>query len=84
MTAGPGNDLGAPVVYPPEEEVAAVSSGLFVTRTFKPMVGGGEQNAHQITKHLNEFGERVTVVTTSRRGHAETELKLPPCPVGCS
>ena len=37
------------------------------------MVGGGEQNAHQITKHLNEFGERVTVVTTSRRGHAETE-----------
>lgn len=50
-----------------------MSNGLFVTRTFKPMMGGGEQNAHQITRHLNELGERVTVLTTSRPGHAEAE-----------
>ena len=50
-----------------------MSSGLFVSRTFKPVMGGGEQNVHQLTRHLNELGERVTVVTPSRPDHADVD-----------
>ena len=50
-----------------------MASGLFVTPTFKPVMGGGEEHAHQIAKYLNEIGERVTVLTPSRPGHAEED-----------
>ena len=50
-----------------------MSSGLFVTKTFKPIMGGGEENAHQLTKHLNELGERTTVLTPSRPGYTEVD-----------
>ena len=50
-----------------------MSSGLFVTKTFKPLMGGGEENAHQLTKHLNELGEPTTVLTPSRPGYTEVD-----------
>ena len=50
-----------------------MSSGLFVTMKFKPDLGGLQEHAHQITKHLNELGERTTVLTPSRPGYAEVD-----------
>ena len=50
-----------------------MSSGVYVSKTFKPVMGGGEQNVHQLTRHLNELGERVTVVTPSRPAHADVD-----------
>ena len=50
-----------------------MSSGLYVSKTFKPIMGGGEQSVHQLTRHLNELGERVTVVTPSRPAHADVD-----------
>ena len=49
-----------------------MSSGLFVTMKFKPAIGGVEEHAHQMTRHLNELGERTTVFTPSRPGYAES------------
>ena len=50
-----------------------MSSGLFVTMKFKPDFGGLQEHVHQITKHLNELGERTTVLTPSRPGYAEAD-----------
>ena len=48
-----------------------MSSGLFVTIEFKPDMGGAQEHAHQMTKHLNELGEQTAVLTPSRPGCAE-------------
>ena len=48
-----------------------MSSGLFVTIEFKSDMGGAQEHAHQITKHLNELGERTTVLTPSRPEYTE-------------
>ena len=50
-----------------------MSNGLFVTLKFKPDVGGIQEHAHEITKHLNELGERMTVLTPTRPGYAEVD-----------
>ena len=50
-----------------------MSSGLFVTMKFKPAIGGVEEHAHQMTRHLNELGERTTVFTPSRPGYADVD-----------
>ena len=55
------------------EELAAVSSGLFVTTKLKPAIGGVEEHAHQVTKHLNELGERITVLTPSRPRYTDVD-----------
>ena len=52
---------------------AGLGSGLFVTKRFNPVIGGGDEHTHQIAKHLNELGERVTVLTPSRPDHAEED-----------
>ena len=48
-------------------------SGLFVTMKFKPDLGGLQEHAHQITKHLNELGLQTTVLTPSRPEYAEVD-----------
>ena len=55
----------------PPRSSSRVSSGLFVTIEFKSDMGGAQEHAHQITKHLNELGERTTVLTPSRPEYTE-------------
>ena len=50
-----------------------MSSGLFVIASFKPAIGGFQEHAHQVTKHLNELGEQATILTPSRPGYAEVD-----------
>ena len=50
-----------------------MSSGLFVTTKFRPIIGGLEEHTHQIAKHLNELGEQTTVFTPSRPGYTEVD-----------
>ena len=50
-----------------------MSTGLFVTTRVKPIMGGAEEHAHQVTKHLNQLGEKTTVLTPSRPGYTEVD-----------
>ena len=43
-----------------------MANGLFVKMRYKPEVGGAEEHAHQMVKHLTEMGERMVVLAPLR------------------
>lgn len=51
-----------------------MATGVFLSRHYKPHIGGGEEHAHQMTKHLIELGERIVVLTPYWPGH-DSEVK---------
>ena len=46
-----------------------MATGVFLCRYYKPQIGGGEEHAYQMTKHLIELGERIVVLTSYWPGH---------------
>ncbi len=46
-------------------------TGLYIAMDFKPNLGGIAEHTHQMTRHLIELGEHITVLTPSRPGGAE-------------
>lgn len=48
-----------------------MTTGLYVSIHFKPGLGGVEEHTDQISKHLTELGERITVLTPPKPGAAE-------------
>ena len=51
-----------------------MATGVYVKRLFKPRIGGGEEHAHQMIKHLVELGENLVVLTPNWPGH-ESEVE---------
>ncbi len=48
-----------------------MTTGLYVSIHFKPGLGGVEEHTDQISKHLIQLGERITVLTPPKPGAAE-------------
>ena len=51
-----------------------MTTGVFLSMPHKPYIGGGQEHAHQLTKHLVELGEHIVVLAPNWRGH-ELEVK---------
>lgn len=48
-----------------------MATGLYIAMDFKPGIGGIAEHTHQMSKHLIELGERITVLTPSIIGGEE-------------
>ena len=46
-----------------------MATGVFLSMPHKPHMGGSEEHAHQLTKHLIELGERIVVLAPYWPGH---------------
>ena len=51
-----------------------MATGLYVQLSYKPRLGGGEEHAHQLVRHLNQLGERMVVLTLGAGTREEAEF----------
>ena len=49
-------------------------TGLYVQLSYKPIVGGVQEHADQLVKHLNQLGERMVVLTLGSGAKEEAEF----------
>ena len=54
-----------------------MTTGLFIATACRPAVGGAEEHAHQVAKHLTELGERMVIIAPSAEGDMEWDRHQP-------